>query len=149
MIRPAQPIDLPQLCAMIHALAAHHGDASSMTEADLARDLFGPAPWFHILVEDTAGLRGYAALTQLARLQYGQRGMDLHHLYVCTERRSAGLGKALLRASAAFARSAGCSYLTVSALADNAPAQAFYLKQGFSLAPVSGVRFALDLASKG
>jgi GNAT superfamily N-acetyltransferase len=149
MIRKAEPRDLPQLCAMIAGLAAHHGDTSSVTEADLGRDLFGPAPWLHIMVDEDSDLRGYSALTQLARLQYGQRGMDLHHLYVCAEHRSAGLGKALLQASVEFARAAGCSYLTVSALADDAAAQAFYLKQGFSLAPVSGVRFAFDLGGKG
>jgi GNAT superfamily N-acetyltransferase len=149
MIRPAEPRDLAQLVAMIEGLAAHHGDASSVTEADLARDLFGPAPWLHILVDEERDLRGYAALTQLARLQYGQRGMDLHHLYVCTEARGAGLGKALLAASVDFARSQGCRYMTVSALPDNTAAQAFYGRNGFHLAPVSGVRFALDLAGKG
>lgn len=149
MIRKAEPRDLPQLCVMIAGLSAHHGDTSSVTEADLARDLFGPTPWLHILVYEEAGLQAYAALTQLARLQYGQRGMDLHHLYVCTDFRSAGLGKSLLQACVTFAQKYGCSYLTVSALADNTDAQAFYLKQGFTLAPVSGVRFAYDLAAKG
>jgi ribosomal protein S18 acetylase RimI-like enzyme len=148
MIRAAAPYDVPQLLGLIHGLAAHHGDASSVTETDLVRDLFGPIPWLHILVEDAGTLRGYAALTQLARLQYGQRGMDLHHLYVRTDSRSAGLGKALLHASVNFARALHCSYLTVSALSDNVEAQAFYRKQGFTLAPVSGVRFAIDLAGK-
>jgi GNAT superfamily N-acetyltransferase len=149
MIRAAEPRDLSQLCAMIAGLSAHHGDASSVTEADLARDLFGPAAWLHILVYDENGLQAYAALTQLARLQYGQRGMDLHHLYVCTDHRGKGIGRAVLRASLDFARLNACSYVTVSALADNAPAQAFYLSQGFTLAPVSGVRFAFDLAGNG
>lgn len=147
MIRAAEPRDLAALRALVAGLAAHHGDTASVSVESLKRDLFGPHPWLHALVaEGPHGLQGYAALTQLARLQYGQRGMDLHHLYICTDARNSGLGKALLAAAITFARELGCDYLTVSALENNPQAQAFYLAQGFRLAPFSGVRFAYDLA---
>lgn len=149
MIRPATPADLPQLCKMVHALAEYHGDTATATVAQLQRDLFGAAPWLHALVFQ-AGRRllGYAALTQLARVQYGQRGMDLHHLYVCSDARGDGIGKALLAASLEYARSKTASYVTVSTLPGNDIAKAFYLAQGFEPAPVSGLRYAFDLAGK-
>lgn len=149
MIRPVIRADLAKLCEMVHALAAYHGDSAQASVASLQRDLFGTAPWLHALVfEDRRGLQGYAALTQLSRLQYGQRGMDLHHLYVCPDARGDGIGKALLAASLDFARSKKASYLTVSALPGNDIAQAFYLAQGFHPAPVSGLRYAFNLADK-
>ena len=149
MIRAATPADLKQLCAMVHALAEYHGDTATATVADLQRDLFGPAPWLHALVFQTGRrLEGYAALTQLARVQFGERGMDLHHLYVCTDARGGGIGKALLAASLDYARGKKASYVTVSTLPGNAFAQAFYLAQGFQPAPISGLRYAFNLAGK-
>ncbi len=40
-IRPATPADLPVLAAFIRALAAHHGETATVTEAHLSRLLFG------------------------------------------------------------------------------------------------------------
>ncbi|WP_395006702.1 GNAT family N-acetyltransferase [Cypionkella sp.] len=146
MIRAATLADLPQLVALITGLAAHHSDAATVTQATVARDVFGPHPCLQILVAEAAdGLQAYAALTQLARLQWGQRGMDLHHLYVAENARGTGLGTRLIQAVTDLARAQGCSYLTVSALASNPRAQDFYTKRGFRSAPVSGQRFALDL----
>ncbi|MDB5660302.1 MAG: hypothetical protein JWS10_2917 [Cypionkella sp.] len=149
MIRAATPADLPQLCTMVHALADYHGDTATATVADLRRDLFGATPWLHALVfAEPRRLLGYAALTQLARVQYGQRGMDLHHLYVCTDYRGDGIGKALLAATLDYARHNNASYVTVTTLPGNAIAQAFYLAQGFQPAPTTGLRYALNLADK-
>lgn len=149
MIRTATSADLPELCKMVHALAAYHGDSATATVAQLQRDLFGSAPWLHALVyQGERHLLGYAALTQLARVQYGQRGMDLHHLYVRSDARGDGIGKALLAASLDYARSKMASYVTVSALPGNDIAQAFYLAQGFHPAPVTGLRYAFNLADK-
>ncbi|MGV8952929.1 MAG: GNAT family N-acetyltransferase [Cypionkella sp.] len=146
MIRPATPADLPHLVVLIRALAAHHADDATVTETSLARDLFGPHPWLHMLVaSDDAKLTGYVALTQLARLQWGQRGIDIHHLYVSEGHRGAGLGAGLVAAAIDFARAQDCSYITVSALETNTEAQAFYAKHGFTDAPVQGRRFALSL----
>lgn len=149
MIRPATPADLPQVCKMVHALAEYHGDTATATVAQLQRDLFGAAPWLHALVyQADRRLLGYAALTQLARVQHGQRGMDLHHLFVREDARGDGIGKALLAASLDYARSKTASYVTVSALPGNDIAQAFYLAQGFHPAPVTGLRYAFNLDEK-
>jgi GNAT superfamily N-acetyltransferase len=147
MIRAATPADLPELVAMVQALAAHHGDTSQISEAALARDLFAPQPWLQALVaEGSKRLIGYAALTQLTRLQYGQRGFDIHHLFVVADHRGRGLGKALITAILDHARAQGCSYITVSALEGNLPARAFYAAQGFQDAPVKGLRYAKVIA---
>lgn len=146
MIRPAVPADLSELVTLISALAAHHKDASSVTAATLTRDLFGPHPWLQMLVSNDHGLQGYLALTQLARLQWGQRGMDVHHLFVAPHQRGKGIGRALIAAAIATARAQDCSYLTVSALPTNAAAQNFYTKLGFHPASDRGIRFALNLS---
>jgi GNAT superfamily N-acetyltransferase len=149
MIRAATPADLPQLVAMITALAAHHDDSATVTEASLSRDLFGPTPWLQMLVSETAGtLNAYLALTQLARLQWGQRGMDIHHLYVANTLRGTGLGSRLIAAAVETARVQDCSYLTVTALESNAAAQDFYTRRGFTPAPALGHRFARDLTQR-
>ena len=132
MIRPATRADLPKLCEMVHALAAYHGDGAQATEATLARDLVGAAPWLHALVYEESGrLHGYAALTQLARLQYGQRGMDLHHLFVHADYRGDGIGKALLAGVEQLARELDCCKLTLEVLEGNKVAQAAYKASGF------------------
>lgn len=142
MIRPARPHDLPDLVRLVQALAAHHDDAATVSETSLRRDLFDANPWLQCLVADADGLQGYIALTQLARLQWGQRGMDIHHLFIAEPFRGVGLGSELVNAAAVLAQRLECSYLTVSALDTNVAAQAFYAKSGFSQAPVHGVRFA-------
>ena len=74
-IRPFRAPDLPAVLEMIKALAAHHGDAATVTPDRLARDALGEAPWLRLLVAEQAGrLIGYAALCPLAQLQFGVRG---------------------------------------------------------------------------
>ncbi len=102
VIRNAKPRDLPELNAMIAALAAHHGDAAAITPDKLERDLFGPLPWITALVADSGedGLIGYAILVPLYRAQEGKRGMDLHHLFVRDGQRGNGIGHHLVAAPA-------------------------------------------------
>ena len=145
MIRPAIASDLPEIMTLVTGLAEHHDDFTTVTEATLARDLFGPQPWLQILVATDQGLQGYTALTQLARLQWGQRGMDIHHLFVAKAYRGQGIGRALVAAAITTARAQHCTYMTVSALASNVAAQLFYGNLGFHSAPHHGIRFALDL----
>lgn len=146
MIRPAEPADIPGLVRMIAGLAAHHGDGASVSGESLARDLFGPVPWLLVHVAaGEEGLSGYLAMTRLARLQWGQRGLDIHHLFVSGPARGTGLGRRLVEAAKATARAQGCSYLTVTALEENTEAQAFYAHCGFAPAPFKGVRFAYGL----
>jgi GNAT superfamily N-acetyltransferase len=141
-IRAAKAQDLPELNAMIGLHAAHHGDAAATTSEQLERDLFGPVPWITALVADTAeGLIGYAILVPLYRAQEGQRGMDLHQLFVRDGHRGHGVGQHLVDRARETARKAGCGYLSVSAATGNVLAHRFYEQMDFIPRPVTGMRY--------
>lgn len=146
-IRAAKHRDLMELSEMIAALAAHHNDAAAMTPETLERDLFGDTPWVTALVADTgAGLIGYAILVPLYRAQDGQRGMDLHHLFVRDGQRGHGIGQHLVARAREMAKTAGCGYLSVSAATGNVAAHRFYEQMDFKPRPVTGMRYTQALA---
>lgn len=142
MIRLATIADIPTLLPMIHALAAHHGDPPACTAETLSRDAFGPGPWVTILIAPDTG---YAALTRKVQLQWGVRGIDMHHLFVTPETRGTGVGSALLTATRDHARALGCAYVTVGTHPDNGAAQAFYAARGFVRIGDAPPRFRLRL----
>ena len=143
-IRPVKRADLPALLDMVQALARHHGDDPTATIDTLARDLLGRDRWAHALVACRGpDLLGYALLCPLMRAQYGQRGMDLHHLYVVGHNRRQGVGRALIAAARTTAQTAGASYLSVGTHPDNFAAAAVYQASGFTPVPMSGLRFTL------
>ena len=146
-IRAARRQDLAELNGMIALLAAHHGDAAEMTAEKLERDLFGALPWISALVADGGeGLLGYAILVPLYRAQDGQRGMDLHHLFVRAGHRGHGIGQHLVARARDFATAAGCDYLSVSATTGNSAAHRFYEQMDFQPRPVTGMRYLQRLA---
>jgi GNAT superfamily N-acetyltransferase len=146
-IRPITPDDLPQLLDLVQGLAKHHGDTPTASLDSLSCDLFGPVPWAQGLVADEDGiLQAYALLMPLMRAHFGQRGMDLHHLFVAEPARGAGLGTAMIRAVRAHVLGQSCDYLTVSTQEANAEARDFYIHHGFSAAPPSPWRYAMDLS---
>lgn len=146
-IRPVTPADLPQVLALMQELARHHGDAARASAQTLSRDLFGPIAWAHGLVlAEGAEVQAYALMLPLMRAQFGERGMDLHHLCVAQGARGQGHGTAMLRAVRDFARAQGCVYLTVSTTPTNVEARDFYIHHGFAPAPPSPWRFAMDLS---
>jgi GNAT superfamily N-acetyltransferase len=146
-IRTAKREDLPELNAMIQLLAAHHGDAAAITPEKLERDLFGAMPWITALVADSSdGLIGYAILVPLYRAQEGQRGMDLHHLFVRDGHRGHGIGQHLVDRARDTARKAGCGYLSVSAATGNVLAHRFYEQLDFTPRPVTGMRYLQALS---
>ena len=132
--------DIPQLLGWVHALAAHHEDAASVTMDDLRRDFLGPHPWVRGLV---ASEYGYAALCPLAQVQFGARGMDIHHLFVAPHARGRGIGRALIKASIELARAEGCRFLTVGTHPDNRAAQEVYLQTGFERMSSAAPRFRM------
>ncbi len=145
-VRRVRRADLPVLLGMVQALALHHGDQSVVTLGALARDLLGRAPWARGLVASAGTkLLGYAILAPLLRAQYGQRGMDLHHLYVVEPARGQGAGRALIAAAQAEARDAGAAYLSVGTHPANHAAAAAYLACDFTQVPVAGLRFTMAI----
>ena len=147
--RPATAKDLPDVVAMAHALAAFHGEQATLTREAVARDALAAPPWITVLVaERNNDLLGYAALCPLVQVQYGLRGMDMHHLFVQPDERGTGVGRALIDASIQAAAAMGCYYLAVGTHPDNDPAQAFYEGAGFERTE-TGPRFRLRLGAAG
>lgn len=146
LIRDVTSADLPELLEMVQALAQHHGDAPQVTLADLRRDCLGDAPWLRVLVAARAGqMLGYAALCPLAQMQFGVRGMDMHHLFVVPQARGIGVGRRLIEASLTLARKLECRYMTVGTHPDNHAAGAVYQAMAFQPLPPSGPRFRIRL----
>lgn len=144
-IRAARRDDIPALVAMIGQLAAHHGDRASTDAETLLRDAFATPPWIEILVAQApVGLIGYTVLCPLYRAQFGQRGLDMHHLFIAEHWRGKGVGRALIAAMLARARAQGCAYVKVGTHPDNFAAQEFYRARGFQLAS-PGPPFGLSL----
>lgn len=138
VIRPLTEPDLPDVLRMVHALALYHGDPVAVTLAQLRRDTLGAHPWVRVLVAEG---KGYAALCPLTQLQYGARGMDMHHLFVEEPARARGVGRALITASITLARELGCRYMTVGTHPDNLTAQGVYRALGFEEMGGAGPRF--------
>jgi ribosomal protein S18 acetylase RimI-like enzyme len=131
---------------MIGDLARHHGEESRASLAGLEQDLFGPAPWASALVAEQGGsLLGYAILCRIYRAQTGERGIDLHHLFVVERARGAGLGRRLVEAALDEARTRGCAYFVVGTRPENVRAQRFYEGLGFERASPPGPRHRLTL----
>ena len=143
-IRPVTEEDLPSVLNMIRALAAHHDDTPTVTLETLRRDALGDAPWLIVLVAEAQGrLVGYAGLCPLAQLQFGVRGMDMHHLFVAEGQRGSGVGRALIDAAIARSKALGCRYMTVGTHPDNEKAAEVYRAAGFEPLPPPGPRFRI------
>ncbi|WP_406870608.1 GNAT family N-acetyltransferase [Thioclava sp. 'Guangxiensis'] len=146
LIRFARQSDAERILEMAGKLADHHGDTPTLTVDDLIRDISGENPWLYVLVAQTDGeLVGYAALCRLTRLQFGLRGVDIHHLFTEASLRRKGVGHSLVDACKITARALSCSYMTVGTHPDNHKAQTFYEKLGFERRDAHPPRFAIRL----
>jgi GNAT superfamily N-acetyltransferase len=146
LIREMLPSDIDKLIRMVGKLAAFHGDTPELTESNLVRDVFAESPWIYILVAEAEGeLIGYAAMCGLIKLHYGDRGLDIHHLFVEEEIRGRGVGKKLVAACVLKAQELLCGYLAVGTNADNLQAQAFYVELGFNRRNSFPPRFMLRI----
>ncbi len=149
-IRPAQRSDSARLLEMVTALAAHHGDAATLSPGALDRDVFGPTACARALMAEAGNdVVGYALLCPALNLHFGLRLMDLNHLYVAPTHRGRGIARRLIAASVEEARRQGCGRLTVGTHPDNTQAQEIYRALGFDMASGPGPRFRLDLPATG
>ena len=145
-IRAVERGDLAALLAMVVALTQHHDDTARVTIESLEQDFFGPVVWYHGLVAmQGAEVVGYAAALPLGRLGYGERGLDLHHVYVQPALRRLGVGRALVRGVEELGRDLGCSYVIIGTHPDNVAAQAYYQHLGYGPHASTGKRFAKPL----
>ena len=132
-IRAATVNDAPLLAAMIRELAEYERELHMvvMTEQDLVRDGFGENPKFRALIADWgAEPSGYALFFGFYSTWEGRPGLFLEDLFVRSEFRSHGIGKALLARVAQIAQQENCYGLRWEVLNWNKPAIKFYESLG-------------------
>ena len=132
-IRAVTPADLADLVVMANALGTFHGEETRADTHALARDLFGTPTWlWGLIAHDGPSAIGYALMLPTAQAQHARRGLDLHHMYVVPDWRGRGLGRALIAAVEARARSLDCTYVTIGTDPANTGAQAAYQAMGYA-----------------
>ena len=134
-VRVATLLDAPLILQFIHDLAdyerlAHEVEA---TEADIRRDLFGENPRSFCDIAELDGQPvGFALWFYNYSTFRGRAGIYLEDLFVKTEARGTGAGKALLRGLAQRCVDAELGRLEWAVLNWNAPSIAFYDSLGAS-----------------
>jgi GNAT superfamily N-acetyltransferase len=132
-IRNATRDDVALILEFIRGLAEfeREPDAVTATEADLLRDGFGEQPYFHCLIAEHDGRpAGFAFYFFNYSTWTGRPGLYLEDLFVNSEFRGLGIGKALLARVAAIAVEKGCPRLQWEVLDWNTPAVDFYASLG-------------------
>jgi GNAT superfamily N-acetyltransferase len=154
-IRSATASDVAVLKDLIYELAEYEREKQfvRVTEADLVRDGFGPAPKFRALIAEWDGqAAGYALFFGFYSTWEGRPGLFLEDLFVREAFRSKGIGKALLAKVAGIARSENCFGMRWEVLDWNQPAIDFYKRLGASFLDqwksVLLTGEALDIAGK-
>ena len=135
-IRNATVNDLALILFFIRQLAEYERepDAVVATEADLLRDGFGPQPKFRCVLAEWEGKpAGFAFFHYNYSTWRGQPGLYLEDLFVLTEMRGKGIGKALLRHLAQVAVEENCYGIRWMVLEWNQPAAQFYDALGAKL----------------
>jgi GNAT superfamily N-acetyltransferase len=131
-IRPATINDVTLLKTLIRELAEYEKELDKVliTEADLARDGFGPQPKFRVLLaywdQEPAG---YALFFDFYSTWRG-RQMFLEDLFVREAFRGRKVGKGLLAAVARIAQGEGCHGLRWEVLEWNHAAVKWYKSLG-------------------
>ena len=140
--RIAEKMDLPFVLKMVHGLADHHGDDSTVTLEQLEVEAHD---WHHLLVAILdEKVVAYASLMPVGQLQFGVRGMDMHHLFVDKKHRGVGVGRALINASLELSKQLSCKYMTVGTHPDNTAIAEVYLAAGFERLP-NAPRFRIGI----
>lgn len=96
-----------------------------------------------VAVDEAGRVVGVATAIRYATLHRAGQGAYITAFVVDERVRGRGVGRTLLEAVERWARSAGCSRLTVTSHEDRAGAHAFYERSGL---PYSGRRFSRSLS---
>jgi GNAT superfamily N-acetyltransferase len=132
-IRPATANDATLITTLIRELAEyeHLSHEVAITEEEVLRDGFGSRPKFRAMIAEWDGrVAGYALFFEVYSSFQGRPGLLLEDLFVRSQYRSMGVGKALLACLAEIALREKYSYLRWEVLGWNTPAIEFYKKLG-------------------
>lgn len=134
IIRAATAVDLPHVLRLIRGLAEYERrlHAFVITETDLHRLMFGPAPLAYAILAELPGIApvGIALYYYTLSTFSGQTDVFLEDLFVEQAHRGAGIGLALLQHLAARARAEHCNVIEWRVLNWNQPAIDFYDRIG-------------------
>ncbi len=132
-IREATPYDIPEILKLIHELAEYENllDLVVISGEDLRRDAFGAEPIIHILMAEWDGaVAGYALYFFNYSTFRGRPGIFLEDLFVRSQFRKKGIGKALLIRLAKIAVEEKCARFEWQVLDWNTPSIEFYKSLG-------------------
>lgn len=132
-IRPATANDAALLKSLIAELAEFERLSHEViiTEEDMRRDGYGAQPKFRALIAEWSGEpAGYAFIYTTYSTFKGSTGIFLEDLFVRTQFRSKGIGKALLAQVARIALEEKCYGVRWEVLDWNQPAIDFYQSLG-------------------
>ena len=137
-IRSATPADVPALFSLIQALADYEklSDAVIGSPEQLADHLFDVRPYIEAIVADRASqVVGFALFFHNYSTFLTKPGIYLEDLFVLSEHRDQGIGKALLAHLAQLVIDRDCGRLEWSVLDWNEPAIGFYKRMGATVLP--------------
>jgi GNAT superfamily N-acetyltransferase len=132
-IRAAIPADVPLILDFIRRLAEYERLAHEVvaSERELAHWLFGPRPYAEVTIAEWGGQpAGFALFFHNFSTFLGRPGIYLEDLFVASEMRGHGIGRALLAHLAALAVERGCGRLEWWVLDWNEDAIRFYRSLG-------------------
>jgi len=134
VLRPATEADLDTIIELIHALAEYERepDAVRLDREVLRGHLFGTRPYAEVILAetDTGASAGFALFFHNFSTWEGRPGIYLEDLFVRTQFRGHGYGKALLSALARIAVERDCARLEWAVLDWNEPSIQFYMALG-------------------
>jgi ribosomal-protein-alanine N-acetyltransferase len=122
-LRPMTAADLPAVLELEHELFGEEAWSPQMLAGELAQQ---PASRHYLVAQDAQVIAGYAGL-----LAAGTQA-DVLTLAVAADHWGRGIGSALLAALLAEAARRGCTEVFLEVRADNARAQALYLRHDFT-----------------
>ena len=137
-ITPATEKDIPQILAFIQGLAEYEklSDSCVATEKSLRETLFGERRYAEVLIARLGDMPvGFALFFHNYSTFLARPGIYLEDIFVLSEHRGEGVGKALLGRVARIAHDRGCGRLEWSVLDWNNPAIEFYKKLGATVMP--------------
>jgi GNAT superfamily N-acetyltransferase len=131
-IRPMAAGDAAAVAEMARKLAAALDDPDPVLDPnDLMRDGIGSERWFDCLVAVVGGNAiGYAMVCRGFEAHIGERRLWLSDLYVRTDARRTGAGRALMLAIARLAMAQGCEAVYWDLWRLNREGKAFYESLG-------------------